>query len=938
MIRPTLLLLLRFCLFFIVSMATVPPGMAEEAAPQRPAQERLFEQKVRPLLAKRCFKCHGAEKQQGEVRLDQRAGLFGEAELVTPGKPEQSRLIEVIQYTENDVQMPPQGKLPAEEIEVLTRWIRAGAFWPPEQTNAQDPENGSTVPSQKSTDPAKAAAGHWAYQVVQRPEIPPGKTSLVTRNPIDRFVQSRLEEQGLSLSQIADRRTLIRRLAFDLWGVPPRFDDVERFVQDKRPDAYERLVDQMLASPLYGQRWARHWLDVARYADTKGYVFNEDRRYPYSYTYRDYVINALNKDTPYDDFLREQLSADLLGLEDNDPRLAALGFLTVGPRMLNNKHDIIDDRIDVICRGLLGMTVGCARCHDHKYDPVTMADYYSLYGVFASTEEPDTLPVIGEIEQTPEYLAYLEELNKRQAAIDAYRQKTREELLTLAKNHAGDYLQAVVRLAGKLAPGEKPVFEHGNPRDKLTQYWATFIAQRIKRHDPVFVPWGAFAALPRESFASQAAALIEKYQQGPDPSANVNRRVWEALQANPPQSLLDVAQLYRDLFKQIEQQLAAARKTGAPETLTDPDDEQLRRVLYGPGSITDLPAGQESRIFERDHRNELRRLTKQLQAWQVESSGAPARAMVLRDRKQPVEPVVFRRGDPAKRGDHVPRRFLKVFSHIQAEPFQQGSGRKELAECIVSKDNPLTARVIVNRVWAWHFGSGLVSTTSDFGTRVAPPTHQALLDWLAWTFMHEDQWSLKRLHRRILLSRTYRQASTFQPDAAAIDPENRLYWRKNRLRLEFEPFRDAMLAVAGRLDLRLGGRGVDIEKQLDATRRSVYAMIDRNNFSPLLRTFDFPNPDGTSPGRPNTTVPQQALYTMNSPFVRRMAEQLAQRKEITASGGTDLQVQAMYRIVFARDPQPEELQLAADYLASPEGTLTRLAQALLMSNEFLFVD
>ena len=900
-------------------------------------QERFFESEVRPLLARRCVSCHGEKKQQGELRLDIRAGLFGDADIVTPGKPEESRLIQVIQYSADDVQMPPKGKLPEAEIAVLTRWVKSGAYWP-EDAEAATVSTGPDWRDGEGIDFSAAAVSHWAYRKVKRPNIPDVTEDGKVQTALDRFVLTRLEENGLSFSPEADRRTLLRRLSFDLWGVPPTIEEVEQFENNASPDAYEQLVDRMLASPLYGQRWARHWLDVARYADTKGYVFTEDRRYPFAYTYRDYVVTALNGDTPYNDFVQEQLAADQLGLAENDPRLAALGFLTVGPRMRNNTHDIIDDRIDLVGRGLLGMTIGCSRCHDHKSDPLQMADYYSLYGVFASTEEPDKLPVIGETDETPEYLTYKAELDKRQAAIETYKRDAREKLLAQARNHAGDYLQAVVKAAGKLAPGENVTFEHGNPRDKLTQYWAVFIAQKVKQQDRVFLPWGAFAALPAESFSQDAAALLDKYRTAQTESAPVNRRVWVALEANPPQSMLGVALLYRDLFRDIESQVDAARKAGSGESLADPDDEELRNVLYGPGSISDLPSGQEQRIFERDNRDQLRKLERNVEAWNAESPGAPPRAMVVRDRDKPVEPVIFQRGDPAKRGDRVPRRFLQLFSDVRSDPFENGSGRRELAECIASEQNPLTARVIVNRVWSWHFGRGLVTSPSDFGTHCDPSIHAELLDWLAWTFMHEDNWSLKRLHRRILLSATYRQSSAFNQQAVTIDTENQFYWRMNRRRLEFEPYRDALLAVSGRLDPRVGGRGVDIEKQRNSGRRSVYAVIDRNNFSPLLRTFDFPNPDGTSPGRPNTTVPQQALYAMNSPFVREIAEQLAKRPEITTGGGSDAQVHALYRIVFAREPSDEELQLVTSYLTSPDGSLVRLAQTLVMSNEFLFVD
>ena len=903
-------------------------------------RERYFESQVRPLLIKRCFECHGETKQQAGLRLDSRAamlrGIDGDP-AIKPGSPDESRILQVIAYSDDDSQMPPDGKLPAEEIVILTKWIAEGAVWPGSEEGAQRLGSFPLTPDGE-IDFAAAAGAHWAYQPIVKTTPPSVPSTELVRSPIDRFLLAKLEEAGLSYSPEADRWTLIRRAYFDLIGLPPTYNEVQAFIADDSPNAYEQLIDRLLASPLYGQRWARHWLDIARYADTKGYVFTQNPKYPFAYTYRDYVVRALNEDKPFDRFVIEQLAADRLGLPKDDPTLAALGYLTVGRQFLGNNHDRIDDQIDVVTRGLMGMTVSCARCHDHKYDPIPTADYYSLYGVFNSSTEPGDLPIIGQPDDSPEYRAYTEELAKREQAVEDYRTTTHQELLQQAREHVADYLLAVVQLAKKVPPGVEVTFQQDKRRDNLTKLWALTIAQRVKDNDPVFLPWGALAALPVEGFADQAAALIEKYSTAAEgESPPVNAKVWAALQESPPQSMVDVARLYGRLLTEVDNQwrtLVEQSGDTPPQRLPDEADEQLRRILTGPGSITSLPV--DDRLFERDHRDKLTELRRKVNEWHSESPGAPPRAMVMVDKENPVQPVVFLRGTAGRNGPKVPRRFPRVLGGAETPEFSEGSGRLELAQAIVSPDNPLTARVIVSRVWRHHFGSPLVSTPSDFGTRADPPTHPELLDWLAASFI-EQGWSLKWLHREIMTSTAYQQSSADRPNARRADPENRLLWRMNRQRLEFEPMRDAMLAVAGRLDPSIGGRPVDIETTPDTGRRSIYAFIDRNNFSPLLRTFDYPSPDVHSAGRPLTAVPQQTLYAMNAPFPRQMAHHIAERAEVRDALTPQERVAALYRIILARDPQQDELALATEFLTTAQNT-QQLAQALMLTNEFLFVD
>jgi hypothetical protein len=757
-----------------------------------PAQsaEDFFERKVRPVLAEHCFSCHGPEKQRGGVRLDGREHLVkvrDEGTLVVPGEPDKSAVLRAVKH-EGDYKMPPppKAKLPAEVIADLTVWVKQGAVWPASKT--------------AKSDDGAAWKKHWAFQPVRPPTPPDVKDrAWASTNPIDRFILYKLEAKGLTPSRPADPATLMRRLHFDLIGLPPTADEVDGFVravgQSAKPQAVvEKLVERLLASPRFGERWGRYWLDVARYADSKGYVFQEERRYPFAYTYRDYVVSAFNRDVPLDRFIVEQLAADrLVALKQAEPSVqAAMGYLTLGRRFLNNVHDIIDDRIDVVSRGMMGLTVQCARCHDHKYDPIPSRDYYSLYGVFASSQEPRELPVIGTPPRNKETIAFEKKLTELQTAVTKFEEANKKEL-----------------------------------------------------------------------------------------------------------------------------------------------EARNRKV-----------------------RDELRALRKKVDAYLATAPGSPPRAMVLVDAERPMTPRVFLRGSPNNPGPAVPRQFLEVLAGDKREPFQDGSGRLELARAIASKDNPLTARVFVNRVWLHLLGSGLVDTPSDFGLRSEPPSHPELLDYLAWRFM-EDGWSAKKLIRDIVLSKTYQQGSSrlrlsetanapvAQPEdrpakpqaAETVDPDNRLYWRSNRRRLDFEAMRDALLCVSGKLDLTMGGPAIDITRS-SANRRTIYGFIDRQNLPGMFRTFDFASPDATSPQRFETTVPQQALFLLNSPFVQEQARGVVEKLDDTQDACA--KIQQLHRLVYAREAQPEEVRLGETFVqAAGDGGMSaweRYAQVLLLSNEFQFVD
>jgi hypothetical protein len=611
---------------------------------------------------------------------------------------------------------------------------------------------------------------HWAFQPVRPISPPNAKDNTWNAAPLDRFIQARLEARGLAPSVPTDKYTLIRRATFDLIGLPPTSAEVLDFERDSSPHAFAKVIDRLLASPRYGERWGRHWLDVARYADSKGYVFQEERRYPFSYTYRDYVVRAFNNDLPYDRFILEQLAADRLPLGNEKQPLAAMGFLTLGRRFLNNTHDIIDDRIDVSSRGLMGLTVTCARCHDHKFDPIPTKDYYSLYGVFASSIEPRDLPLLVERVSGPLGEAFQKELDRLKA--------------------------------------EKAKFEKDNEKE--------------------------------------LAARNRKFQ------------------------------------------------------------EQLRAIQA--------------------------KIDKHL----ATHPGSPPRAMVLNDARLSANPRVLNRGNPGAPGESVPRQFLEVIAGPNRKPFGDGSGRLDLAKAIASPDNPLTARVLVNRVWAWHFGQGLVRTPSDFGVRSEPPSHPELLDWLAARFV-ADGWSIKNLHRLIMMSQTYQQAGTDRPELTRIDPENRLLGRMNRTRLDFESQRDTLLFVAGQLDSTVGGPPLDLFATPFIPRRTIYGFVDRQNLPGTLRTFDFASPDQHCPQRHETTVPQQALYLLNSPFVQQQARAAARR---TIDSDPPRRIEQLYAFIFSRKPAAEEVRLGLAFIGDDktEAAWVRYAQVLMVSNEFAFVD
>ena len=763
--------------------------------------------------------------------------------------------------------------------------------------------------------PTVDADDHWAFQPIQPPRVPSGV------HPIDVLVDRNLKAAGLRTVPRANMPTLVRRLCYDLHGLPPKPRQLELAVR-KGLDA---LTESLLASPHYGERWGRHWLDVARYADTKDGVlmYGDNRIRPFAYTYRDYVIRSFNQDKPFDRFIHEQLAADQLDLPDDAPELAAMGFLTLGRMFDRNRHDIIDDQIDVVTRGLMGLTVACARCHDHKFDPIPTADYYSLYGVFASSEEPVDRPRI----ETPrnDGKKYEAEHQLKVAEVRKMLSNQHTSLMATARSRTARYLLKVATTDPDI--NETSIFFLSlipkQIRPQILHRWRLFVAARAQPGDRVFGPWHDLLTRrpPNSDSVPDSKRFLAAWKK-----SGVDQRLLDALTTSPPRRVRDVTEIYARVL------------IGASADDRLPDSDPLRRTLIGKQSPTWFPLRQTWYYMSRTDKDKYRGLVRGLDILAVKSPNAAARAMTLRDTDELYSPVIFRRGDPTLPGQPVPRRFLQLIAGPKSVPFANGSGRSDLARAITSPKNPLTARVLANRVWMHHFGEPLVQTPSDFGLQSERPTQLGLLDFLADRLIRGG-WKLKSLHRLIVSSRTWQRDSlvpTTKPFTTQLvtDATNRHLWRANRRRLDLESLRDTLLAVSGRLDLEMFGRPTAITSP-DNRRRTVYAIVERQNIPDVVRNFDFASPDCSTARRQVTTVPQQALFMLNSDFVIRSAKALASRSE-SKDPDKSRRIGEIYRMALRREPTEDERELGSAFVTNHGWD--RFSQVLLMTNELMFVD
>ncbi len=781
-----------------------------------------------------------------------------------------------------------------------------------------------------STDTGKAiseevtnSSSHWAFSPIKNPPPPKFQQNDWAETTIDRFILRKIKDAKLNPSKKATRKTLIRRIYFDLLGHPPKYSDTESFINNSDPNAYVSLVDNLLSSPKFGEKWARHWLDIARYADTKGYVFQESREYPYAYAYRDWVINSLNQDLPYNKFIVYQLAADkIIKNNGNKKNLAAMGFLTVGRRFLNRNPDIIDDRIDVTFRGLMGLTVACSRCHDHKYDPIPISDYYSLYGVFDSSTEPSELPLLGVPNDLEAYNSFKSILDSKQSEINSYLEKRSKELIQ--KSFIEKYLLTASEGINLSTDELKKLASSKFLLHEPTIRWRDHLKAKKKSGDPIYAAWFKLYSLKEDSFIQSLQLSLNDLEKN---ESKANKTILSLLKKKSPSSMEEVAQIYASLF--------------SASKLTNEFHNELDHVIISSSKIFSL--------LETKGQQHVRNLRRNLAKIKTTHHGAPAKAMVLVDRSTPREPRIFERGNPNNKGKKVPRQFLGFLEDQQRMPYTEGSGRLEMARSIASDTNPLTSRVWVNRVWGHLMGSHLVSTPSDFGLRSTPPSHPELLDYLAFNFI-KDGWSTKKLIRSILLSSTYKQSSIGlkETETQQIDPENRIFTRANRKRLDFESFRDSILYVSGKLDTTMYGRSVDITSSNYSNRRSIYARIERQNLPPVFRTFDFASPDVHSPKRLETTVPQQALFILNGKLIQDQSTAIANSPRFNQLTKNNDKITLLYQQILSRNPSSEELLDSLNFITSTQSKNKRtdvvypiwdqLAQALLSTNEFIFVD
>jgi hypothetical protein len=846
----------------------------------------FFENRIRPILIERCYECHSekADKQKGGLWLDRRAGWLEGGEsgpAVVPHNLTKSLLPGAITRKDADTAMPPDDPLSEEEVALLLRWIKIGAPGPRKENV------GDFVRLGDQEALSKKAKTHWSFQPIQKP-------SVADDNSIDRLLRRKLPK-AIRIAPTADKRSLIRRLYYDLTGLPPSIEAVDGFANSANSKAWENLVDELLASPRFGERWGRYWLDIARYADTREWqAAGRDSRYPFAFTYRDYVIRSFNADKPYDVFIREQIAADSYVDDDDAPELAALGFLTVGSRYRNNRDEIHNDRIDVVTRGIMGLTVSCARCHDHKYDPIPTTDYYALKGVFASCADPAEYPTISAYEQVAgEAANYAKAYAKAEKALNDYTHGLATAAMADFRKKPDAYLGALHDIYVSKTDNVRKLITGGKFKETaltpLARTLPRLVSAKSYRQHAVWRPWSLLMGKPNAEFAK----ALQAHLAGKD--AITIPLVLDELKRQP------VPKNRKAFMFRYGQILAKGLGAKNPEILKAFDEPQ------SPIFISDDAATRASGLLGKG-RTTLARYKGTLIDLDAEHPGAPARAMVLNDIKRPIDVPVFERGDSNRKGEIVPRRFLQV---LGGQGLNEGSGRRQLAEAITAPDNPFPARVHANRVWSHLFGQSLVDTPGDFGLQAPVPLHLDLLNWLADSLMKEA-WSTKNLVRKIVLSKTYQASSDVDGDP---DPENRYLARANVRRLDFEAMRDSILAASGALDLREGGRAVDITVAPYPPRRTVYAYVDRVNMDDMFSTFDFPSPDVSSPERSLTMVPQQALFSLNDPFTILQARALTASLDKQGFNKANEKLNWLYQRVFQRAPKPVEIKLSLGFLA-----------------------
>ena len=1063
---------LRCATMFSLSLIAGQSSYSQQQLPPAQAsteQVDFFEKKIRPVLIEHCYECHSAQSApiQAGLILDSAQGLLRGGDsgpAIEPNKSASSLIIQALRDSSN--QMPPSGKLPEQVIADFVQWIDSGAY---------DPRTSDSTPIKKEFDYDEAKK-FWSFAPPSMPAIPDCANSTWPESSIDHFTLEAMQARNLRPVGKATKRQLIRRATFDLTGLPPSPEEIESFLADESSSAFARVVERLLQSQAYGERWGRYWLDVARYSEDQAHTFSVQPN-TNGYRFRDWVIDAFNEDLPFDRFIQFQIAADLMEIDESEKlkHLAALGYFGLGAQYYKNSDaakaaaDELDDRIDTLTRGFLGLTVSCARCHDHKFDPIPQQDYYSLAGVFHSSRlhnaplvpgtEVDRYnqsqqaikkleETIGQIiaENSPklrenrlaevsEYLLATRKLAQAQANtpslqiaefaksqsldeavlkrwVDFLKSKSNSPPLSLkawftsvestspddlAKSSASNFQQHLELLLrqrdGNLTPEEQTLLakhtETGNAR---------YASPKVTKSNPkvaidvdvtgakelfLVVNDGGNGAScdhadwlePKLITNSGELALTElKWREVSTSFGKVN------INANVSGQPLRVAgQLYSNglgthstsvityalpegttrftAFGGLDNSgsdqggdcgaNAAVQFRVYTETPTDIQVGQgdLLAEVFGDKGLFAMDSKEVENRLPEESRTTLASMRQELEQTRRDAPSMYPIAHVIAD-AAPADLKVMLRGNPAKQGELAPRRFLKILSGQAPAPFTKGSGRLELAEAITSPENPLTARVIVNRLWQHHFGRGLVGTPDNFGKLGEPPSHPELLDYLTLRFI-EQGWSLKSLHREMMLCATY-QLSTDRDDSnMQTDADNRYLWRMNRQRLDVEAWRDALLAISGRLDRSLHGPSTNLADAAN-NRRTVYAFISRHELDNMLRLFDFPDANITSSTRSETTVPQQQLFVLNSPFMIEQAKAFASRIQMQGGPNPEDQIQFAYMTAFGRPPSDRELNIALRYLQAQDteevqsknklNRWERYAQVLLASNEFMYLD
>lgn len=1056
----------------IVAVASVtvhgeegPPSVRQPDA----KQVEFFEAKIRPVLLQHCYECHSADAKhvKGGLLLDTRVAIRKGGDsgaAVVPGNVDESLLIGALQH--ESFEMPPKGKLPDSVIADFVKWVEMGA---------PDPREGGAARSAE-IDFAKARE-FWSFRPIRKNELPPVNDAAWPTAEVDHFVLAKLEDKGLQPVAAAGRRELIRRATFDLIGLPPTPSEVEAFVNDQAPDAFRKVVDRLLESEHYGERWGRYWLDVARYSEDQAHTFSV-RPNDNGYRYRDWVVRAFNADMPYDKFVRWQIAGDLLAPEspENYDHLIALGFFGLGAQYYKNSDaakaaaDELDDRVDTLSRGFLGLTVSCARCHDHKFDPIPTQDYYSLAGIFRSSRlhnaplcSPQAVKAYNEGQQ---------EIKRANEALKKFLTAAKESAAESKVDEIAKYMVAVWQFRAAQAAGQKlqpKDFAQGHGVNEfLLKRWLAFLEPKQKGKIAELEEWfGLDLKTLQSSDATQAPTQVlqvaQRFQERVQRGIQIRDGVVtqnlvkgdEAHQPGSPRFVTPLVTKARptagiDVDIRGAKQLVLVVTDGgngrscdhadwiAPTLLGPQGELKLTELkwkkdegdlgtrlnanyqgnpirvggkqyaegigVHATSKITyDLPAGYErfraiggldnsgsdqggcgdqasvqfsvytetptsgpivpesdllTKVLGKDGPftvkdedlanflpNDKRAEFDKLQAG-VENAKQSAPEMYgvahAYAEGKVADMKVFVRGNPARQRELAPRRFLRVLAGEDRPHYTEGSGRQQLAEAIASDENPLTARVMVNRIWQHHFGRGIVGTPSNFGKLGDPPTHPRLLDYLAARFI-ESGWSVKVIHREIMLSSTYRLSTAENAANLQVDADNRYLWRMNRRRLDVESWRDALLDVAGRLDRKIGGPSTNLA-DVNNVRRTVYAKISRHELDSLLRLFDFPDANITSEKRTETTVPQQQLFVLNSPFMVTQAKAFAARLQREAATNDAARIRLAFQLAYGRPPEDVEIDLGKAYLSGAFDSQNKLslwesyAQVLLSSNEFMYLD